>query len=80
MRIRWADLFRIAMLAIMLFGVLMVRTPCAQGVARFIDSFSPPPEDGASPAPAPLPGPLRPLTDEQLRAHFRSVTADAGAR
>ncbi|RMH39403.1 MAG: hypothetical protein D6689_16650 [Deltaproteobacteria bacterium] len=87
MRWVWADLFRIAFLAIMLVAVVVLKNDCAEGVSRFIGSFEPPtdaPPAARSPAPAardpnlPADWQLVPADEVDLRAMFPAA-ADAGA-
>lgn len=69
------SLFRIAMLGTLLVAVLVMRKPCADGVAKFIGGFEDKKDGGAAPAPKRTPLPpgdyVRldgPLTEEKLKA------------
>lgn len=90
LRVRGVDLMRIAMFATLLVMILVMRQPCADGVARFIGSFD---QVDAGPSQAegvrsdPRIGEFRRLTDEEIRAIFNGdagsllddETGDAGA-
>ncbi len=87
------SMFRIAMLGMLLVAVLVMRKPCADGVAKFIGGFEQKPDAGAEQAPPRTtlpPGEYikldGPLTEEKLkelreRAKKRQEAAkpDAGA-
>lgn len=68
------DLFRIGLFAILLVAVLMMRKPCADGVANLFDMLAGPPDAGPE---------LRyeRLTDEELRERLGAPPPgrDAGA-
>jgi hypothetical protein len=77
-RLRSTDAVRIGMFATLLVLILVLGRPCADGVAGFVDSFSPPP-DAAPAAPPPESGmQLQRLTEEEIRKRFPGGT-DAGA-
>lgn len=82
------SLFRIAMFAILLVGVLALRKPCSEGIGEFIESFDE--TDAAPKRPAPGDaGPTHPfvritgdMSDEEMMAKLRSagvlIPEDAG--
>jgi hypothetical protein len=72
-RIRFMDAMRIGMFATLLIVVLVLRRPCADSVATFIDAFDGPPD--AAPE---VELRYERLTDEQIRERFGSADADAG--
>lgn len=72
LRLRTPDLVRIGLVATLLVFVLVMGRPCADGMAGFVDSFSPP--DAAPAAPALQ---LERLTEEEIRRRFPSGE-DAG--
>jgi hypothetical protein len=65
-RMAMIDLIRIGMIASLLVVVIMLRKPCADGMANLIDMFSDP---DAGPPPA-HELELRRLTDEEIREAF----------
>jgi len=67
LRLRTSDLVRIGMVATLLICILALGRPCADGMAGFVDSFSPPPD--AAPAAAPALE-LERLTEEEIRRRF----------
>jgi hypothetical protein len=80
------SLFRIAMFATLLVGVLSLRKPCSQGIGTFVESFE---IDAGPNAPAPDDaGPARQfvhisgdMSEEEINARLRSagiVVPDAG--
>ena len=71
------DIVRILMFGGLLAAVLVLRGPCSQGVGRFVESFSPPADAGA--ARRPPVGELRRLSEDEIRARYRSLTRDGGA-
>jgi hypothetical protein len=74
LRLRGPDLVRIGLVATLLVFVIVMGRPCADGMAGFVDSFSPPPD--AAPAEQPLQ--LERLTEEEIRRRFPSGESDAG--
>lgn len=74
LRLRTSDLVRIGLFVTLLIFVVVMGRPCADGVAGFVESFSPPPD--AAPAAAPIQ--LERLTEEQIRQRFPSGESDAG--
>jgi hypothetical protein len=77
LRLRTADVVRIGMFATLLVFLIVMGRPCADGVAGFVESFSP--ADAAPAAPAAPPIQLERLTEEQIRQRFPSGEVDAGA-
>ncbi len=73
--LRTVDLVRVGMFATLLVCVLVLGRPCADGVAGFVESFSPP-QDAGPAAPALE---LERLSEDQIRARFPS-TSDAAPR
>jgi hypothetical protein len=65
-RMALIDLIRIGMIASLLVVVIVLRKPCADGMANLIDMFSDP--DAGPPAAHELE--LRRLTDEEIREAF----------
>ena len=76
-RLNSTDLFRIAAVAILLVGLVMLQRPCADGVAQFVTSVG-----GVDAGPAaesdggPDLGELRMLTDEEIRDVFNDKGVD----
>ena len=83
------SLMRIAMFAALLFGVIALRKPCAEGVGSFVDSFEAPIDAGAAPAVSPPRGERvdyvridvddDPATVRDKINRIRGVDSDAGA-
>jgi hypothetical protein len=73
-KLRTPDLVRIGMFATLLVCVIALGRPCADGMAGFVESFSPPP-DAAPAAPAIQ---LERLTEEEIRRRFPGGDPDAG--
>jgi hypothetical protein len=67
LRMRTPDLVRIGMFATLLVCLIALGRPCADGMAGFVESFSPPPD--AAPAAAP-PLQLERLTEDEIRKRF----------
>lgn len=84
LKLSFAEIARIVMIAAMLIAVLMLRRPCAENTGRFIESFEPPVDAGPAQAPGQLPpGRYIPLsgemTEQELRDKLRLVEqVDAG--
>jgi hypothetical protein len=70
LHLRTAHLVRIGMFATLLVCIVALGRPCADGVAGFVESFSPPPD--ASPAAPDLQ--LERLSEDQIRARFPAGT------
>ena len=68
-RINANDLIRIGLVGTLLVGIIMMRKPCADGVANFVTSFDE--VDAGVATTPPSMGDLRRLTDEEIRAAFR---------
>ena len=66
LRMRTSDLVRIGLFGTLLAFVVLMGRPCADGMAGFVESFSPPPD--AAPAAAPLQ--LERLTEDEIRRRF----------
>jgi hypothetical protein len=69
-----AELIRIAMFVALLLAVIVLRKPCSDGVAGFVDSFSPP-DAGVAPQVLP-PGEvidLRNQSPEELRREIERI-------
>jgi hypothetical protein len=77
LRLRTADVARIAMVGLLLVCIVVLGRPCASGVAGFVDSFSPAPDAGPA-APAVEDMQLERLTEEEIRRRFPGDEADAG--
>jgi hypothetical protein len=81
LRLRTADVARIAMVALLLICIVVLGRPCASGVAGFVDSFSPPPDAGALPAPAASDDmQLERLTEDEIKKRFPSDEAEQAPR
>lgn len=66
LRLRTGDVVRIGLFGTLLVFVVVMGRPCADGMAGFVESFSPPPD--AAPAAAPLQ--LERLTEDEIRRRF----------
>lgn len=64
--LRSIEIIRIGMVATVLVVVIVLGRPCADGVARFVESYAPPPDAGA-PAPAMK---YERLTEEEIKKRF----------
>jgi len=64
--VRGIEIIRIGMVASVLLVVIMLGRPCADGMARFIESYAPPPDAG------PAPVQYERLTEEEIRKRFPS--------
>lgn len=64
--VRAIEIIRIGMVATVLVVVIVLGRPCADGVARFVESYAPPPDAGA---PAPTMKYER-LTEEEIKKRF----------
>lgn len=70
---RTSDVVRIGLFGTLLAFVVVMGRPCADGMAGFVESFSPPPD--AAPAAPPLQ--LERLTEDEIRRRFPG-DADGG--
>lgn len=79
-----AEIIRIAMFATLLVAVIALRKPCSEGMAGFVDSFSPPDAGMVEAPPAGEVIDLRDQTDEELRREIERIRKgeglDAGVR
>jgi hypothetical protein len=83
LRLTMPQIFRIAMVAVMLVAVIVLQRPCADAVGRFVAGFDPPkpaaPDAGAVETP---PGYVRlraDMTEAELRSALEHAKAsDAG--
>ena len=64
--VRAIEIIRIGMVATVLVVVIVLGRPCADGVARFVESYAPPPDAGA---PSPTMKYER-LTEEEIKKRF----------
>jgi hypothetical protein len=64
--VRAIEIIRIGMVATVLVVVIVLGRPCADGVARFVESYAPPPDAGP---PAPTMKYER-LTEEEIKKRF----------
>lgn len=64
--LRAIQIIRIGMVATVLVVVIVLGRPCADGIARFVESYAPPPDAGA---PAPTMHYER-LTEEEIKKRF----------
>jgi hypothetical protein len=64
--VRAIEIIRIGMVATVLVVVIVLGRPCADGVARFVESYAPPPDAGP-PAPAMR---YERLTEEEIKKRF----------
>ena len=64
--LRGIEIIRIGMVATVLVVVIMLGRPCADGMARFIESYAPPPDAGQAPVQ------YERLTEEEIRRRFPS--------
>jgi hypothetical protein len=75
MKLDGPQLFRIGMIAILFVFVIVMRRPCADGVAGFVKQFDPPPDA----APAPPTMQLERLSEDEIKRRFPGGAPDAGA-
>jgi hypothetical protein len=68
------EIIRIAMFAALLVAVIVLRKPCSDGMAGFVDSFSPP-DAGVAPEVVPSGDfiDLRNQSDEELRREIERI-------
>lgn len=84
-KLSFAEILRIAMIATMLVALLVLRKPCAESTGRFIESFEPPVDAGlVAPRRALPPGEYIQLSgdmsEDELREKLELVEGrDAGA-
>ena len=64
--VRAIEIIRIGMVATVLVVVIVLGRPCADGVARFVESYAPPPDAGAA-QPAMK---YERLTEEEIKKRF----------
>ncbi len=64
--VRAIEIIRIGMVATVLVVVIVLGRPCADGVARFVESYAPPPDAGP-PQPAMK---YERLTEEEIKKRF----------
>jgi hypothetical protein len=64
--VRAIEIIRIGMVATVLVVVIVLGRPCADGVARFVESYAPPPDAGHA---APVMQYER-LTEEEIKKRF----------
>jgi hypothetical protein len=62
--LRTIELIRIGMVATVLVVVIVLGRPCADGIARFVESYAPPPDAG------PPAVQYERLTEEEIRKRF----------
>ena len=66
LRLRTSDVVRIGLFGTLLAFVVVMGRPCADGMAGFVESFSPPPDAGTAAPPLQL----ERLTEEEIRRRF----------
>ena len=64
--LRAVEIIRIGMVATVLVVVIVLGRPCADGIARFVESYAPPPDAGP-PAPSMQ---YERLTEEEIKKRF----------
>jgi hypothetical protein len=64
--VRSIEIIRIGMVATVLVVVIVLGRPCADGIARFVESYAPPPDAGAT-APSMQ---YERLTEEEIKKRF----------
>ncbi|HEU5060888.1 MAG TPA: hypothetical protein VFU21_30365 [Kofleriaceae bacterium] len=65
--LRTVEIIRIGMVATVLVVVIVLGRPCADGIARFVESYAPPPDAGPASAPAMK---YERLTEEEIKKRF----------
>ena len=73
---RSIEILRIGMVATLLVVIVVLGRPCADGMARFVESFAPPPDAGPAPKQPSLQ--VERLTPEEIERRFPSGQVDAG--
>jgi hypothetical protein len=63
--VRSIEIIRIGMVATVLVVVIVLGRPCADGIARFVESYAPPPDAGTAPRLH-----YERLTEEEIKKRF----------